>query len=1087
MPQGIELATAYVSILPDTSGLARDLRRDVERAGDRAADGFAAQFTRGTRGLGDDVGRNIGRAGSRAGDTFTDGFTGSLSGIEDSLDGAFDGAGGTAGRAGGNAGGGFLSGFGDSLGGAGGLAGKAGPIGAALAGIGAVGLMAGKELAQAVMDGMQMDKERDLIQARLGVDEATMATIGKAAGAAFSNAWGESAQANMETAQLAIQGGVIDPGDTALEMQPIIEDLNVVNDLIGGEMQQTVRATSLLLKNDLADSAEGAFDLIVRGYQKGGAFGDDLVDTLSEYADGWQNVGFSGEFAMGLISQAMENGVDNTDRVGDAMREFGRRLSEEGDTIKGAISDLGLPADELFGKLKKGGVDGEAAFDRIFDAIRALEDPTERAAAAQAILGDASGDFVNAFTNWDPSAAVASLGQVEGATRAAADAMSGNAASDWAGAMNTIQVEADNVKLALADMATPYLSELAGWVKTHKPEIIGFFTGLVDGALLAGEGIARFVQGALHVIGPFSALTAEAFAGVLDNMSAFAGGAAGVADALGMDGLAADLRGASDFMTDYADKSRSASGAMIEMANTIGDSVIPTLSGMRAGIQASGQQAQDSALLMRALGEQVQLIPDEKRILLKSNTPEQQAALETLGLTVTQLPDGTFQVTANTDEGQRIVDNFVAANNGKNVDVWVTLKQRRDSAGVDPNFVGPTIYDSGLPIGTSNGRGAGGSFATGGYFTGIGTGTSDSNLIRISDGEFITNAAATKEHRPLLEAINNGDFPRFSTGGYFDAQEAINRAKSKAGRPYGYGTLDDCSGHLSDVFNAGTGQSVRFTTASDFGSMGWVRGFDPNGFSIGTNGGLGPNGHMAGTLFGTNIESDGSNGVQYGGSADGATDFPQVWHWPGASGGDDPTMEDLSSGRATVTGIGGLTPMGSGTAGGGFTGGGSGGSSAGSTGKPSDAVSVFVTNWPNGSTTVDTIGSDGTATSSYSTPSATAEGEKAEPNPYEERLRQYGEQMAGIGQSAALEILGVEGTLLDPNHRFWTAGREIAQAFSQRGASTTAVGAGAQTIENNANFNISGGIVDQRIIDEIVRRVSTVMSRNAAPHMGRPF
>lgn len=46
-------------------------------------------------------------------------------------------------------------------------------------------------------------------------------------------------------------------------------------------------------------------------------------------------------------------------------------------------------------------------------------------------------------------------------------------------------------------------------------------------------------------------------------------------------------------------------------------------------------------------------------------------------------------------------------------------------------------------------------FADGGLFRGVGTGMSDSNLARISDGEFIVNAAATAQNLALLEAINN--------------------------------------------------------------------------------------------------------------------------------------------------------------------------------------------------------------------------------------------------------------------------------------------------------------------------------------------
>jgi hypothetical protein len=53
--------------------------------------------------------------------------------------------------------------------------------------------------------------------------------------------------------------------------------------------------------------------------------------------------------------------------------------------------------------------------------------------------------------------------------------------------------------------------------------------------------------------------------------------------------------------------------------------------------------------------------------------------------------------------------------------------------------------------------------ATGGYITGPGTGTSDSILRRLSNGEFVVNAKSTAAYRPLLEAINSKGF---ALGGY---------------------------------------------------------------------------------------------------------------------------------------------------------------------------------------------------------------------------------------------------------------------------------------------------------------------------------
>ena len=47
-------------------------------------------------------------------------------------------------------------------------------------------------------------------------------------------------------------------------------------------------------------------------------------------------------------------------------------------------------------------------------------------------------------------------------------------------------------------------------------------------------------------------------------------------------------------------------------------------------------------------------------------------------------------------------------------------------------------------------------YATGGMVRGPGTGTSDSVLARLSNGEYVVNARATAQHRGLLEAINSG-------------------------------------------------------------------------------------------------------------------------------------------------------------------------------------------------------------------------------------------------------------------------------------------------------------------------------------------
>jgi hypothetical protein len=74
--------------------------------------------------------------------------------------------------------------------------------------------------------------------------------------------------------------------------------------------------------------------------------------------------------------------------------------------------------------------------------------------------------------------------------------------------------------------------------------------------------------------------------------------------------------------------------------------------------------------------------------------------------------------------------------------------------------------------GLGGGASVGGLYADGGMISGPGTGRSDSIIARVSTGEFITNAAATRRHLPLLQAINSGALPAFADGGLVGAGAA---------------------------------------------------------------------------------------------------------------------------------------------------------------------------------------------------------------------------------------------------------------------------------------------------------------------------
>ena len=650
------------------------------------------------------------QSGDAAGSGFADRFT---SGIE--------GMGGRAEGAGGSAGGSFIAGFAPRVAA---LGAKGGPIGAALAGVAVLGLAAGAILANAIADGMEQEKQEDLIQAKLGVNEETARRIGEAAGLSYSAGWGDSVVENMDAARAAVQSGILTGEEDTGTFKTTIDQLNIMSTILDTDVSESVRAVSALMSNGLAKDATQAFDLVTKAGQGSANKAGDLIDSVSEYSSGWKNAGLSAEYALALIKQSTDNGADNSDRAADSLREFGRRVTEEGDTIVTAIDNIGLSGEDMYAAFKRGGPDAEAAFDQIFDKIRAIEDPVERNKAAMALLGDTAGDFIGTLSSWDPSKAVTAFGDVEGAAAEAGNTMSSNTAASFDSAKRSIETSSADIKLALAQAFGPALTDVANWVTTHKPEIIAFFTGLAEAGLNTGIAMASFAADTLRVLANLAEGTAKTLGGMVGAMGNLVSVSSSVARALGMDGVADKLEGASDAMIGFQDGLEGSADSMRGMADSI-DGAIPGLEDLRDGVVAAGDRAETSARLMQALGSAVvNDIPDDKTIIIDSNTPEQQAALEALGLKVERLPDGTFKVTSNTEDGQLAIDAFIGNNTGKNIDMFVDLRQRQigywQSQGVSeadaPSMQGPTPYlnaGGGAPAAPGTVGGGGGNFADG--------------------------------------------------------------------------------------------------------------------------------------------------------------------------------------------------------------------------------------------------------------------------------------------------------------------------------------------------------------------------------------
>lgn len=941
---------------------ARDATRRYEQAqgqAERSTDQFRDAARRAeteVRSLGE-TGERTARQMSQIGD-----------GVQESLEGAFEGAEDAAGRSGGAGGGNFLAGFTSKLGD---LGGKGGPIAGALLGIAAVGLMAGKVLADAIADGMEQEKQEDLIQAKLGVNEETARRIGEAAGLSYSSGWGESVTENMDAVRAAIQSGILTGEEDTGAFKATIDQLNIMSTLLDTEVSESVRAVSALMSNGLAEDATHAFDLVTKAGEGSANKAGDLIDSISEYSSGWKNAGISAQMTLALIKQSTDNGADNSDRAADSLREFGRRVTEEGDTIVTAIDEIGLSGQDMYEAFKRGGPDAEAAFDQVFDKIRAIEDPVTRNKAAMALLGDTAGDFIGTLSSWDPSQAMKAFGDVEGAAADAGNTMSSNTAASFDSAKRSIEMSSADIKLALAEAFGPALQDVANWVTTHKPEIIGFFTGLADAGFATLDAVLAFTSGSLRALAEWGEFVGATMGTALQALGGFAEGAGGIIKHLpGMQDVGEAIEGAGEKTKWYADQVQTSSEKLNGLADMI-DSARPGIQGMRDDVREAGERAETSARLMQALGTAVvEDIPDEKSIVIDSNTPEQQAALEALGLKVEKMPDGDFKVTANTAEGQAAIDAFVGNNQGESIDMFVDLRQRQigywESTGVSaadaPSMQGPTPV---LGVNEAGGaRSAPGTFGGGG-----GTFNADGNVYeshdpQIGDGRtarvwnepetqgesYIPHAPSKRSRAEKILAVTAEKFGlglvrSFADGGIIDREgldASMAWAKSVDPARYGMGGFSpdvlDCSGAVSGAINKALGLDAfdsRMSTVNEgewLQSKGAILGRGPEGtMRVGWwDEGGGANGHTALTYpDGTNFESNGSEGVVVGGptGADDPSFTNQAW-FPlsgdlGRESGSGTTGSDSADGK---TGTVGVTDSGAVLS--------------------TDGTKVFVTNWP---------------------------------------------------------------------------------------------------------------------------------------------
>lgn len=367
-------------------------------------------------------------------------------------------------------------------------------VAAVAAGIGVVGaqtLNVSEQIRQAARDAV----------GELGVTEERANEIAQAAG----DVWANNFTGSVEEAQDAVVTAMQIMGDAAEEMSSeqlsqVTQQALAIKDAFEVEVSESILAATALVKNGVAADMDEAMNIITAGFQNGLNASDDFLDTIREYADDFGRMGYSGEEALALINRGLEAGIWNTDKIGDALNEFGVNIRDP--AIRDGIEELDAGILGIFDQFQDGAITQAEAFDQMSRRLSEIEDP---------IVRDQLG--VMLFRSmWEDlgEEAMLSLGNMEGGL------------IDVDGATDKLNMRYTDLKsffqgsfrqgilaltplgdmvLDLANKAVPFLQEgfevLEGFLSnTLVPGVQKFVSGLGEneGLQEAGKNVIRFVK-----------------------------------------------------------------------------------------------------------------------------------------------------------------------------------------------------------------------------------------------------------------------------------------------------------------------------------------------------------------------------------------------------------------------------------------------------------------------------------------------------------------------------------------------------------------------------------------------------------------
>lgn len=462
MADGVELASAYVTLIPSLKGAKKRIESELA-----SVDVASAGRKMGEK-LGESIGKNAGddaqkgiekgiskadaksagsKLGSQLGSAASDAFSGSFdsSSVMDALGeidpGSLGGKFGKLGEVGASALGAIT---------------KAAPIaGAAVAAVGGVALDAAADFETA---------EARITAAVGGVGEEADA-LTEAGRSLYEDGWGES-MTDLSTSLINAREIL---GDLSEEdMAGAVEGALALEEVYGSDLSETLRGARVLMERFGLSSTE-AMDLMTAGTQRGLDYTDELGDNLSEYAGRWADAGIEASEYFSLLEAGVDGGAYSLDKVGDFLNEFLTSLSDG--RMEEGIGRFSESTQQVFESFKGGGASARDVLEAVVGELAAMPDEYQKAQIASELWSSLGED--NAMSMIESLSGVEdTFDDVSGASEEMTEQVQDDLGSKWDSALRKWQ-----------DLLEP-VGSLA----------VDVFGGIADGIGWAGDALSGFID-----------------------------------------------------------------------------------------------------------------------------------------------------------------------------------------------------------------------------------------------------------------------------------------------------------------------------------------------------------------------------------------------------------------------------------------------------------------------------------------------------------------------------------------------------------------------------------------------------------------